>query len=235
MQFLTDFADQAVVLPLGLIVGVLLAAFGWPRAALAWAIALGAALGLTLLAKLALLPCAPRVFGTALRTPSGHTAAASVTYGGLVALLIPGRWRLLGAVAASAAVGGVIAGTRLALGVHTGSEVVAGAAIGVAAAALLAVLAGERPGGPFSRKAAGGPGPGDGPVGDGPARAAFAGRGGDPALGFRVAADRCLRPTTCVSAAPWRDGSCCVGRSGVDHVTGAKGACIAVLDRALHG
>ena len=153
MEFLTDFADQAVVLPLALVLGLMLAIFGWPRAALAWAVAVGAALGLTLAAKLILLPCSPRVFGTALRTPSGHTAAAAVVYGGLVALLLPRRRRLAGAVAASAAVGGVIAATRLMLGVHTGSEVAVGGAIGMAGAVLLVLLAGDRPGGPFSGRA----------------------------------------------------------------------------------
>jgi len=48
VQFVTDFADQAVVLPLALAIGVTLAVFGWSRAALAWVVAVGAIFGLTL-------------------------------------------------------------------------------------------------------------------------------------------------------------------------------------------
>jgi membrane-associated phospholipid phosphatase len=153
VQFVTDFADQAVVLPLAFAIGAMLAVFGWPRAALAWVVAIGAAFGLTLAAKLVLLPCGPRVFGMAMRTPSGHTAAAAAVYGGLAALLLPGRWRYRGAFAISALVATPIAVTRLALGVHTGAEVAAGAAIGIASTMLLVVLAGERPPDALSRPA----------------------------------------------------------------------------------
>ena len=38
MTFLTDFADQAVVLPIVVAVGVALLAQGWRRGAVAWAL-----------------------------------------------------------------------------------------------------------------------------------------------------------------------------------------------------
>jgi hypothetical protein len=47
----------------------------------------------------------------------------------------------------------MIAITRLALGVHTGAEVIAGAAIGIASTMLLVALAGGRPPGAFNRSA----------------------------------------------------------------------------------
>jgi hypothetical protein len=37
MKFVTDFADQAVVLPLALTICLALAVAGWRRGALAWA------------------------------------------------------------------------------------------------------------------------------------------------------------------------------------------------------
>ena len=42
MTFLTDFADQAVVLPLVLVLALVLAAQGWRRGAAAWLVAVGA-------------------------------------------------------------------------------------------------------------------------------------------------------------------------------------------------
>ena len=47
-QFVTDFADQAVILPLLLMVAIALWWCGWRRGALAWAIGVAASqLGLT--------------------------------------------------------------------------------------------------------------------------------------------------------------------------------------------
>ena len=75
-----------------------------------------------------------------------HTAAAAVAYGGLLALSAPRGWRtpvLAGVAALAVAV--LIGGSRLALGVHTRSDVLAGALIGIAGAVALARLAGDRP------------------------------------------------------------------------------------------
>ncbi|MDE2007851.1 MAG: PA-phosphatase, partial [Rhodospirillales bacterium] len=82
MTFLTDFADQAVVLPLWLAIGAVLALSGWRRGAAAWLIAVGATLAAVGIGKLAGISCGPPW----LRSPSGHTAAAGVVAGGLAVL-----------------------------------------------------------------------------------------------------------------------------------------------------
>src|SRR5258708_39101880 len=87
MMFLTDFADQAVVLPVVVAVAAVLLALGWRRGALVWLGSVCATFGVVLFLKLGFLACVP-VFGPwELRSPSGHTAAASVVAGGFVTLL----------------------------------------------------------------------------------------------------------------------------------------------------
>lgn len=145
MHFLTDFADQAVILPLTLAVAVALALAGWRRGAAAWLLGIAATLLAVLLGKLFVCACDPLPL-LSLRSPSGHTAAAAVACGGLLALLAPpGRHTKLRAMAGALAAATLIGASRLALGVHTGADVLAGALLGVAGAALLAGLAGARP------------------------------------------------------------------------------------------
>jgi membrane-associated phospholipid phosphatase len=142
VTYLTDFADQAVVLPVVAAIAVVLAAQGWWRGALAWLGVVGITLGVVLVLKIAFLACSP-VFGPwALHSPSGHTAAASVVAGSLVAL-VAGRQR---AVLLVALLGAVVIGiSRLRLGFHSLPEVVLGAFTGIAGAALLSHLAGAPP------------------------------------------------------------------------------------------
>jgi membrane-associated phospholipid phosphatase len=142
MLFLTDFADQAVVLPIVAAVAVVLAAQGWWRGAFAWLTVVGITLGVILTLKLGFHACGPVFVPWELRSPSGHTAAASVVAGGLVALLA-GRRAAVVCVALLAAV--VIGLSRLELGAHSPPEVVIGALTGVAGAALLSRLAGTPP------------------------------------------------------------------------------------------
>lgn len=145
MQFLTDFADEAVILPLTLAVGLALALGGWRRGAAAWLVVIAATLVAVVLGKVVVHACGPLTLLN-LRSPSGHTASAAAVYGGLLALLAPRGWRVwLLAAAGAAAVAALIGGSRLALGVHTESDVLVGAAVGVAGAVTLAHLAGERP------------------------------------------------------------------------------------------
>jgi membrane-associated phospholipid phosphatase len=142
VRFLTDFADQAVILPMVLAVSGVLAAQGWRRGAVAWLAAI-AGTSVTMLAlKLAFLACSP-VFGPAdMRSPSGHVAAAAVVAGGLAALLLRGRASVLPVAALAGVVIGV---SRVALGMHSVPEVVLGALVGLAGAAALAWLAGPPP------------------------------------------------------------------------------------------
>jgi membrane-associated phospholipid phosphatase len=139
VNFVTDFADQAVLLPLALVVAGCLGISGWWRGAAVWLLGVGATLALMLLLKLAFLACGP---DDVLRSPSGHTAAAAVICGGLMVVL-GGSRRLAVPVAVLAAV--LIGASRLALGVHTPLEVLVGGCAGVGGAALTAKLAGPFP------------------------------------------------------------------------------------------
>ncbi len=137
MRFFTDFADQAVILPMILAVAITLALQGWVRGALAWLAAIAATLLAVLLLKLAFLSCQP-VFGPwHVGSPSGHAAAATVVAGGLASLLTRHRiWIFAAAVVAAVGIGW----SRLLLHAHTVPEVLIGAAIGLAGAALLTWL-----------------------------------------------------------------------------------------------
>lgn len=154
MNFITDFADQATVLPLAATVAaVLLLQRRW-RLAGAWVVAIGSVLGLLLILKLADFACGWRVpllgpGGLDLSSPSGHTGAATVTFGAIAGLLASrSQFGIRGTVVIAAVVAGILIGiTRLMLGVHSMAEVVLAFGIGLIGAGLFAALAGreERP------------------------------------------------------------------------------------------
>lgn len=149
MHFLTDFADQAVMLPVSLAVSLALALGGWRRGAVAWALAVLGTLLAVALTKLVVVATSGIVPLHGLKSPSGHVASAAVVYGGLVALLLPeparGARHPFVALLLAAMFATVFASTRLALHVHTRSDVLAGALLGMAGALALARLAGPRP------------------------------------------------------------------------------------------
>ena len=91
MQALTDFADEAVVLPLIAVVALMLGLLGWRRGALAWLGAVGLSFTSVLALKLVFATCGPALGLPALRSPSGHTAAAAVVAGGIAVVLGQGR------------------------------------------------------------------------------------------------------------------------------------------------
>jgi membrane-associated phospholipid phosphatase len=131
VTFITDLADQAVVLPLVLAIGIALLAQGWRRGAAAWAAAVVATFAVMLALKVVFLACS-HSFGTIdIRTPSGHVAAAAVVTGGLAALLLRRRASVLPVAILAATVVGV---SRLVLGAHSLPEVVLGAIVGLAGA-----------------------------------------------------------------------------------------------------
>lgn len=146
MEFVTDFADQAVLLPLAAAVAATLALAGWRRGALAWIMVIGGTLALVLMLKLA-----SAIFGHVLpdgelRSPSGHTAMAGTVYGGLLAgfarrLTGHDRWGLACVVTVVA----VIGASRLALDMHTVLDVAVGAVVGAGGAMALNRLAGVPP------------------------------------------------------------------------------------------
>jgi membrane-associated phospholipid phosphatase len=144
MLFLTDFADQAVVLPVAAVVLVILLAIGWRRGAVAWTLGVGGVLATMLVLKLIVFACFWRVPWAGLSSPSGHTAAAAVVYGGLLALLVPRGGAVLAALTGGA-LALLVGMTRLALHVHTVPDVLVGAMVGVSGAVLLRHAAGERP------------------------------------------------------------------------------------------
>ena len=142
MTFITDFADQAVVLPLVLAIGIALLAQGWRRGAAAWATAVVATFAAMLALKVIFLACSHRFGDIDIHTPSGHVAAATVVTGGLAALLFRRRASVLPVAVLAAIVVGV---SRLALGAHSLPEVVLGAVVGLAGAISLPLLAGPLP------------------------------------------------------------------------------------------
>lgn len=142
MQYLTDFADQAVVLPVVVAIAVALVAQGWRRGAVAWVVVVVATFAVMLALKLVFLACWPVFWPMDVRSPSGHVAAASVVAGGMALLLLR---RHLGILPVAALAGVVIGISRLILHVHSLPEVVLGAAAGLAGTAVLVRLAGPVP------------------------------------------------------------------------------------------
>ena len=147
VSFLTDFADQAVMLPLALAVTVLLAGSGWWRGTLVWIASVGVTFGIIGLGKLVLAACGPLQMGDALQSPSGHTASATIVYGGLCGLVL--RWarpeHRRTPMIAALVIAVLIGITRVALQAHTWSEVVVGGLTGCAGVWLLLTLAGPPP------------------------------------------------------------------------------------------
>ena len=142
VRFLTDFADQAVIVPLVLAVALALAIQGWRRGAMTWLLVVAAVFFATLVSKLTFLACSPLFGPLAVHSPSGHVAAATVTVGGLVAMLTDRRSAIMPAAILAAIVIGM---SRLLLGAHSVPEVAIGAMIGLAGAAALPHFAGPPP------------------------------------------------------------------------------------------
>ncbi len=145
MQFLTDFADQAVILPLTFASALGISLGGWKRGAVAWLLAIFGTLAVVGAAKLAVFVFGspPRV--SLLLSPSGHAASAPMLYGGLAWALLPGRAGRLAAMALGVAACAAIAVTRVALGQHTLPDVVVGSALGLAGFAVLCLSLGAPP------------------------------------------------------------------------------------------
>jgi hypothetical protein len=129
VRYLTDFADQAVILPLVLAVAVALAVQGWRRGAFVWLIVVAATFLATLTFKLMFLACSPLFGPMDVHSPSGHVAAATVVTGGLAAMLTRRRTNILPAAVLAAVVIGI---SRVVLGMHSLPEVIVGALIGLA-------------------------------------------------------------------------------------------------------
>ncbi len=144
-EFVTNFADQAVLLPATIAVGLAFSLSGWRRGALAWTGVIAGTWIVIFLLKLACLVCGPLVV-EGLHSPSGHTAGAAAAIGGFFGLIVRragGDWRWTIPISAGLAV--VIGLSRLALHVHTGVDVAVAGVVGVLGATTLVVLTGQPP------------------------------------------------------------------------------------------
>lgn len=144
---ITNFADQAVVLPLAAATLGLFVFRQWWRGAVAWVATVGVTLALILFLKLRFFACDQMTAEALVRNPSGHTAAAAVVYGGLAVVVVRSfremkRGLLPVTIAISTLIAVVIGVSRLELDKHSVLEVFVGSAIGVAGAVSFAVLAG---------------------------------------------------------------------------------------------
>lgn len=143
--FVTNFADQAVMIPLVIAVAAGLYFAGWRRGALVWSGAIACTWGVMLLLKLACLACG-HLITDGLLSPSGHTAAAATAYGGICGLIVRwrgGNWRWTVPISAGFAV--VIGATRLVLHAHTPLEIMIAGVVGIFGATVLVALAGVPP------------------------------------------------------------------------------------------
>ena len=143
IQWLTDFGDQAVVLPIACSVTLFLAASQWWRGAGIWMLAVGGVLGTMLTLKLLFGACGWEV-STALNSPSGHTASTAALYGGLGSILIQ-RLGVAGTGLIALVIAVLFGMTRVMLGDHTVPEAVVGGTVGVIGAVTLRSLMGHPP------------------------------------------------------------------------------------------
>ena len=133
-SFITDAGDSGLLLPLA---GVSLALLWFSHSRrLAWLMlrSLLLALGLIAILKLLFLSCAAH-WQPGLTSPSGHACLSAAVYGMLGTLLAAGRSPT---VRVAIGIGlaflvGLIAYSRMALGVHTGLEVLIGLCVGLLA------------------------------------------------------------------------------------------------------
>ena len=150
VKFITDFGDQAVVLPMAASIAVALLLLGWWRGAIGWAVAVAGTLAVVLSLKIIFYACGSDLPDLGIRSPSGHTASATVVYGALLALLgqngVPGATRHLLVIAGAAVLLALLFGfSRVDLGVHTIPDVLMGGAVGILGALVFTLLAGRRP------------------------------------------------------------------------------------------
>lgn len=145
MQFLTNFADQAVLLPLIGVVAAGLAASRWWQALGAWLVVIPGVLATMGMLKYVFFACAGPLGNTGIQSPSGHTAAGSAIYGGALMLAfkdhVPPVFLNIIPISFAAAFGV----SRVAIGVHTVPDVAVGSVVGITGAMALLFLAGPRP------------------------------------------------------------------------------------------
>lgn len=133
-NFITDFGDSAVTVPLALLILVFLFTAGQRRLALGWMLAIGGGAVVIGGLKLVFGACGQELPLVHITSPSGHTAMSTAVYGSLALLAgarLPTGQRRTILVAATAAVIG-IAVSRVALHDHSRSEIALGFVVGAA-------------------------------------------------------------------------------------------------------
>ncbi len=146
-DFVTDFGDSAVTLPLALLTSGFLLTVGARRTAVAWLVAIGGCAATMAALKLVFGACGHATGPAGIVSPSGHAAMSTVVYGGLAVLVgrhqpLRRRWAA-GAMAGLAVIG--IGLSRWVLDDHRLAEVALGLAVGAAALGLFAVRLGREP------------------------------------------------------------------------------------------
>lgn len=135
---LLHLGDLALTVPAALGIAAALAAARARRAALAWLLLFGAALGIVGADKIAFLGWGGGVPALDYRAASGHAAGVTALSPMLLALLLPRRRRA--AVVAGLAVGLSMVTLLVAQGEHSVAEALAGWAIGALASACAVAL-----------------------------------------------------------------------------------------------
>ena len=138
-NFLTEYGDSAVTLPLAGATLVVLALGEARRMLHGWLLAV-AACGLTVaLLKVGFSDCADGGLLGRPFSPSGHTAMSTLVYGGLAWLVSGGRGRAVRALSTGAALALALAigVSRVVVHAHTPGEVVAGLGLGLLGLLLL--------------------------------------------------------------------------------------------------
>jgi membrane-associated phospholipid phosphatase len=139
MEYISDFADSAITLPLVAAIWGVLALLGNARLISKWALCVMLVWCVMLVLKaLSFVLTAGDPDGMA--SPSGHTASACIVYGGLAWLLLRHHAPMT-AVLAPVALTVLIGISRVAIAAHSVGEVIAGAAIGAAGLLGLALWA----------------------------------------------------------------------------------------------
>jgi membrane-associated phospholipid phosphatase len=138
-NYITDFGDSSVTLPLAAFLLLYLLAVQRWRSALAWGLAVGSC-GLAMaMLKLVFQSCEPLLASKDFTSASGHSAMSTMVYGGCALLLTtrPAAWPRVATGAIALALVAMIAVSRVIIGAHRPLEVMAGLLVGLMAVLLL--------------------------------------------------------------------------------------------------
>jgi len=137
VQWFSDFADQAIILPLSAVVAIMLGFQRHWRAAAAWVVAVGAVLSVMLVLKLLAGACGWQHPNIDIESPSGHTASAAMVYGGLFVLFGKSAAKLWKSITFTTIVAALFGISRVILHDHSPPEVLVGAIVGIAGTVIL--------------------------------------------------------------------------------------------------